>query len=122
MNGAKILLLLWMIAITLCGLVAVSWTALWFNHFNEFPPEHVYVSVESPDGSQVANFSIKYQGISPWIPTDIEPAAYITVIETRHGSIVERHTEYRSSIKKSFSELAKEYAPWALEEIDSLKW
>jgi hypothetical protein len=46
----------------------------------------------------------------------------ITVIETQHGSIVERQTEYHGSIKNSFSELAKEYAPWALEEIDSLKW
>ena len=123
MNGAKTIRLLWMIAVTLFGLVAIFWAALWFNHLNVFPPEHVYVSVESPDGSKVANFSIKYQGVlSPWIPTDIEPAAYITVIDTRHGSIVERHTEYHSSIKKSFSELAKEYAPWALEEIDSLKW
>jgi hypothetical protein len=102
--------------------VFVMWVLLWIQLFVVFPPEHVYLSAESPNGRQVALFSIKYQGIHPWLPSDIEPHAYITVIETRHGSKLVRQEAYHGTVKNSFMELARQYAPWATDQVMSLKW
>ena len=86
-----------------------------------FPPEQVYVKAVSPDGERLALFSIRYQSVSRWIP-DYEPHAYVTVIETEHGSILQRETEYYGSIKTSFLELARKHAPWAVESVTDLEW
>ena len=107
---------------TLFGLLVLLWGLMWVQLLVVFPPEHVYQSAESPDGTQIALFSIKYQGVQPWVPTDIEPHAYITVLETRHGSTVLRETEYHGTVKDSFAELARQHAPWATDQVMSLKW
>jgi hypothetical protein len=106
----------------ICGIVILLWGALWIQLLFCFPPEHVYLSATSPDGTQIAHFSVKYQGIHPWIPTDIEPHCYVTVVGTTHGEILVRETEYHGSVKNSFAELAKKHAPWAVDPIASLEW
>jgi hypothetical protein len=111
--------------LTILVLAVVSlliWGFLWIQLFVRFPPEHIYLSIESPDSSRIALFSVKYQGFSPWVPVDIEPNAYITVIETQHGSKLLRETEYHGTVKNSFGELARQYAPWATDQVTSLKW
>jgi hypothetical protein len=122
MNRSKVFRVALMSLATLVGLLVLLWGLLWVQLLVVFPPEHVYLSAESPDGTQIALFSIKYQGIHPWFPTDIEPRAYITVVETRHGSTVLRETECHGTVKNSFAELARQHAPWATDQVMSLKW
>ena len=122
MNKSRVFRIVLMSLATLVGLLVLLWGLLWVQLLVVFPPEHVYLSAESPDGTQIALFSIKYQGVHPWFPTDIEPRAYITVVETRHGSNVLRETEYHGTVKNSFAELARQYAPWATDQVMSLKW
>jgi hypothetical protein len=107
---------------SLFGVVILLWGSLWVQLLAHFPPEHVYLSATSPDGTEIAHFSVKYQGIHPWFPTDIEPYRYVTVVGTKHGEILVRETEYHGTIKNTFAELAKKHAPWAVDPIMSLEW
>ena len=116
--------LLWVVVATIAGMVsscALQSIHTWVQDQRNFPPEQVYVSAVSPDGERLALFSIKYQSVSRWIP-DYEPHAYVTVIETEHGSILVRETACGGSIKTRFVELAREHAPWAVEEVTDLAW
>jgi hypothetical protein len=107
---------------SLSGVAVLLWGVLWVQLLVLFPPEHVYVSAASPDGSEIAHFSVKYQGIHRWIPTDIEPHRYVTVVGTRHGEILVRETEHHGTVQDTFAELARKHAPWAVEPIKSLDW
>ena len=122
MNISKVFRIVLISLAALLGLFVLMWSFLWVQLLVVFPPEHVYQSTESPDGTQIALFSIKYQGIHPWFPSDIEPYAYITIIETRHGSMLLRKTEHYGVVKNSFVQLARQYAPWATDQVRSLKW
>jgi len=117
-------IILWIVVATVLGMVGTC-VLLSINagvhNSRYFPSEQVYVKAVSPDGEKVALFSIKYQSVSHWIP-DYEPYTYVTVIETEHGGILLRETEYHGSIEKSFVELAKKYAPWAIEQVTDLGW
>ncbi len=104
-----------------CVIVLV-WVPLWTQLYTYPPPEHVYVEALSPDGSQIARFSVKYQGLSPWFPTDIEPYCYVTIVDAERAGILLRKTEYHGDIKSTFTELARKYAPWAVEQIASQEW
>ncbi len=104
-----------------CALVVI-WVPLWTQLYIYPPPEHVYVEARSPDGTEIARFSVKYQGLSPWLPTDIEPYCYVTIVGVERGDIRLRKTEYHGDIKSTFTELARKYAPWALEQIASQEW
>jgi hypothetical protein len=85
-------------------------------------PEHVYVAEVSPDGRKIALFSVKYQGLTPWLPTDVEPYCYVTIVDTKRGTVLLRETEYHGDVNNSFTELAKNHAPWAIEAINSSAW
>ena len=102
----------------LCVLLSIT---AWVQNQRYFPPEQVYVKAVSPDGESLALFSIRYESVSRWHP-DYEPRAYVTVIETEHGSIRLRETASHGSVKESFVELAREYAPWAVERVTDLAW
>jgi hypothetical protein len=52
----------------------------------------------------------------------IEPYCYGTVVGTGHGEVLLRETECHGTIKNTFAELAKRYAPWAADRIASFKW
>lgn len=103
-----------------CAMILI-WIQLWIQLFTVFPPEHVYIDAPSPEGSKTARFSVKYQGIHPWLPLDIEPYCYVTIVDAKRGGILLRETEYHGDIKSAFTELAKKYAPWAVEQIVSQK-
>jgi hypothetical protein len=122
MNGRTGLRVLLLGLASLSGLVVLLWGLLWVQLLTRFPPEHVYVSAASPDGTRIAHFSVKYQGTHPWIPTDIEPHRYVTVVGTRHGEILVRETEHHGTVKDTFAELASKHAPWAVEPVASLEW
>lgn len=107
---------------SLSGVAVLLWGFLWVQLLVLFPPEHVYLSAASPDGSEIAHFSVKYQGIHPWIPTDIEPHRYVTVVGTQHGEILVRETEHHGAVQDTFAVLASKHAPWAVEPITSLEW
>lgn len=117
-------IVLWIGIVTILGIVSsgtLIYANVWMQNSRYFPPEQVYVKVASPDGEKLALFSIKYQSFSPWLP-DYEPYAYVTVIETEHGSILLRETAHYGAIKQSFAELAKKHAPWAVEPVTDLEW
>jgi hypothetical protein len=122
MNYGKTIRVILLGLTSLFGVVILVWGFLWVQLLIHFPPEYVYLSATSPDGTAIAHFSVKYQGIHPWFPTDIEPHGYVTVVGTKHGEPLVRETEYHGTIKSTFSELAKKYAPWAVDQINSLKW
>ncbi len=84
-----------------------------------FSPEHVYYKVLSPDKKMIALFSIKYQGVISWLPSDIEPYCYLTIVDSEHGRIRMRKTEYHGTMEGNFIGMAQKYAPWAAEEIAS---
>lgn len=107
---------------SLLGVLILLWGLLWVQLLVRFPPEYVYLSATSPDGSEIAHFSVRYQGIHPWFPTDIEPHSYVTVVGTGHGEILVRETENHGAIKNTFAELAKKHAPWAVDSVVSLEW
>ena len=101
-------------------LCMVVWILQWTQLVTLFPPEHVYVEVPSPDGSKIARFSVRHQGLQPWLPIDVEPYAYITVVNARWDAIELRQTESHGDTWTSFYEMAKKYAPWAVDEVASL--
>jgi hypothetical protein len=84
---------------------------------NPFPPEHVYYQIPSQDGKLIALFSVKYQGVISWIPNDIEPYYYLTLVDTAHRRVGIRTTEFRGTMEASFAELARQHAPWAVQEF-----
>lgn len=108
-------------AVSLFCLAVLIWIQLWIRLSVRFPPEHVYVDELSPDGGKIARFSVKYQGIRPWLPIDMEPYCYVTIVDARRGAVLLRETEYHGDIKGTFTELARKYAPWAVEQILSLE-
>ncbi len=109
--------------VSLFGIVILLWGFPWVQLLVRFPPEHVYLSAASPDGTEIAYFSVKYQDcLNPWVPTDIEPHCYVTVVGTRPGEIIVRETEYHGTLENTFTELGKKYAPWAVDPIISLEW
>jgi len=125
MTGMRVRkIILWIGVATVLGMVGACVLLsihAWVQNNRHFPPEQVYVRAASPEGERIALFSIRYQSVSRWMP-DYEPHAYVTVIETEHGGLLVRETEYHGSIKTSFVELAKEYAPWAVEQVTDLEW
>ncbi len=108
------------IAASVLGATFVVWVVLWVQLFTCFPAEHVYVTSFSPDGKKVARFSVQYEGIGRWIPDDIEPQYYVTIVDTTYGRVLLRKKEFHGTVKASFSELAGKYAPWAVTELDSV--
>ena len=110
------------IFISVVGLLGVMlglWVSAWIQFFTRVPSEQVYVTSTSPDGSKVARFSVKYQGIYPWLPSDIEPHYYVTIVERDHARILLRESEYHGDLNASFSELAKKHVPWAVPQLVS---
>jgi len=101
------------------GMVFVLWIVLWVQLFACFPSEQVCVTSVSPDGSKTARFSVKWEGICRWLPYDIEPQYYLTVVENSHSWILLRRSEYHGDLKTSFSELGKKHAPWTVTELAS---
>ena len=102
------------VIILLLVLVGISWVSF----LSWFPSEQVYVRELSADGSKIALFSIRYQGIRPWLPSDIEPYCYVTIVDAKSGGIIFRDTEYHSGgMKRMFTELARKHAPWAVDTI-----
>ena len=99
----------------------VLWGLLWIQFLTCFPPEHPYVASASPDGKKTARFSVKYEGITRWLPSDIEPHYYVTIVDTAYGRILLRKSEYHGDLNGSFAELAKKHAPWAVTQLDSAK-
>lgn len=106
----------------ICGVSALAglfvfWILLWVQLFACFPSEQVYLTSVSPDGGKAARFSVKYEGLCRWLPYDIEPQYYVTVTDTAHGRIMLRKNGYHGDLKSSFSELAKQHAPWTVAEL-----
>lgn len=102
--------------------IALIWVHLWIQLNTLWPPEHVHVDAVSPDGRKMALFSVKYQGLTSWLPTDVEPHYYVTIVDTQRGTVLLRESEYHGDLKSSFNELAKKYAPWAVDAITSNAW
>jgi hypothetical protein len=50
----------------------------------------------------------------PWLPSDIGPHYYITIVDRYHARILLRKCEYHGDLNASFCELAKKHAPWAV--------
>jgi len=99
---------------SLLATASALWVLLWIQFLTYYPPEQVYVTSISPDGSRDARFSVKHQGIYPWLPSDIEPHYYVTIVERCHARILLRKSEYHGDLNASLSELAKKHAPWAV--------
>lgn len=100
----------------------VLYALLWIEFHEQWPPEHVYAQVVAPDGASVALFSVRYRGLRPWFPVDVEPHAYVTIVDTRHGAVLVRATEYHGELRQSFAELARKHAPWAGEAVATGPW
>ena len=107
--------------VCLLGVVLGFWVSAWIQFFTRVPSEQVYVTSVSPDGSRIARFSVKYQGIYTWLPSDIEPHYYLTIVEREHARILLRRSEYHGDLAASFSELAKKHAPWAVAQLTSFE-
>jgi len=122
MNRKKIVVLLSILVVLVIFCAALLWIQLWIQLNTLWPPEQVYVAEVSPDGREIALFSVKYQGLTPWVPTDIEPHCYVTLVDTQRGTVLLRETDYRGDVKSSFVALAKNHAPWAVQAIDSRIW
>lgn len=103
----------------LLGTAFVFWGLLWIQLFACYPSEQVHITAVSPDGSKTARFSVKWEGICRWLPYDVEPQYYITVVETAHSWILVRRSEFHEDVKTSFSELARKHAPWAVAQLAS---
>jgi hypothetical protein len=117
------------IVLVLCTLAALAilgatalYAYLWIDFYERWPPERIYVEQVAPDRASVALFSVKYRGIQTWFPVDVEPCAYVTVVDTRHGAVLERATAYQGTLRESFAELARRYAPWAGEAVEAGPW
>ena len=117
MNGSQYTKAVLRVATALLGMLVVGWALLWVQLSVRFPAEHVYFEQVSPDAGKIARFSVKYQGIHPWLPVDIEPHCYVTVVDAERGAVLVRETEYHGETEASFAELARKYAPWALEGV-----
>ena len=52
----------------------------------------------------------------------MEPHAYVTIVDTKRGTVLLRETDYRGDVKSSFVELAKGDAPWAVQAVESGIW
>jgi hypothetical protein len=94
----------------------------WRSIDAQYPPELVMVRSVAPGGGRVALFSIKYQGTFLWGTTDVEPHAYVTVVNTDHGQVETRATEYHGYLEDSFATLADKYAPWAVQDVLAGPW
>ena len=97
----------------------VFYVKSWINVKRYYPPEQVHFRVASPEGDKVALFSIRYQTIHPLIPSDVEPYAYLTVLDAKTGRVVLRKTKYEPSFQYAFEMLSKSHAPWATDKIES---
>lgn len=122
MSRRKIVVLLSILAVLVIFCAALLWIQLWIQLNTLWPPEQVYVDEVSPDGTKMALFSIKYQGLTPWLPTDVEPYAYVTIVDTKRGTVLLRETDYRGDVKSNFVELARDNAPWAVQAVESRIW
>ncbi len=122
MSKKNIVVLLPILAVLVIFATALLWIKLWIQLNTLWPPEHVYVAEVSPDGNKVALFSIKYQGLTSWLPTDVEPHCYVTIVDTQRGTVLLRETEHHGDVNSSFTELAKKHAPWAVEALNSSAW
>lgn len=122
--------------VTIKGTTLLIWALLMFVLFGcllllvvqwrsidaQYPPELIMVRSVAPGGERIALFSIKYQGTFLWGATDVEPHAYITVVNTAHGQVEARATEYHGYLSNSFVALADKYAPWAVEDVLAGPW
>jgi hypothetical protein len=103
------------------GVTAViSFSSVWLRYRLLYGSEQRLAQVNSPDGEQIAYFSVKYEGPYPWWPANPQPHFYITVVETASGEMLLRETDYDwprakffHSADSSFTNLARAYAPWA---------
>lgn len=119
-KGATLLVaFLLMFAVFGCLLLFV---VQWRSIDAQYPPELVVVKSVSPGGDAIAQFSIKYQGTLLWGATDVEPHAYVTVVNTEYGQVMARETEYHGHLKDSFVALADKYAPWAVPDVLAGPW
>jgi hypothetical protein len=116
MTGKTTLVLLTAFAIAIVFACVILTLVQWNELDVQFPPEHVYIDSVSPDGSRIALFSVKFQATFLGL-TDVEPHSYITIIGTGHGEVLVRKTEYHGQLRTDFIELAKKYAPWAVEQV-----
>ena len=103
-----------------------QYASLWLEYKLLYGPEQRLAKVISPDGTQIAHFSVKYEGPTPWWPANPKPHFYITVLDTKSGKELLRETDYdwpqskpyRSSFG-SFNNLAHTFAPWAETRIEA---
>jgi hypothetical protein len=119
MNGSQFTKAVLRVGSALLGVLVVGWALLWVQLSVRFPAEHVYFEQLSPDAGKTARFSVKYQGLHPWLPVDIEPHCYVTVVDAEWGAVLVRVTEYHGDTEATFAELARKYAPWAVEGVVS---
>ncbi|MCP4417094.1 MAG: hypothetical protein GY805_10755 [Chloroflexi bacterium] len=112
--------LLWS-SLIIAGIIAVyQFASIWLEYKLMYPSENQLVQVNSPDGEQIACFSVKYEGNHSWWPDNPKPHFYITVVEPESGKVLLRETDfdwpetqpYRST-DDSFASLAQTYATWA---------
>jgi len=111
-----------------CALVAAFAAAVWYccdsfkSAWEQYPPEQIYVQSASPDGSRLALFSVRHQGIVSWIPNDVEPYCYVTLVNAETGRMIQRETLFAPTLKEKFLKLAEKHAPWAVEKIQAKSW
>lgn len=110
------------VGLLMIGTAAVlQFATVWLEYHLLYPPEHQFVQTASPDGEQIAVFSVKYEGIYSWWPANPKPHFYITVTDAASGKLILRETDYdwpptgayTRSTGNSFTRLARVYAPWA---------
>ena len=120
MKGSRFRKLLWGILIVVGIITIYQFASVWLEFRLLYPSEQQLVRANSPDGEQVAYFSVKYEDLHPWWPANPTPHFYITVRDAKSGEILLRETDfdwpktkpYRST-GDSFNNLARTYAPWA---------
>jgi len=100
--------------------VTYQFASDWLAFHLGYPSEQQMAQVHSPDGGQVAIFSVKYEGRYSWWPANPKPHFYITVQHITNNKVLYRETDFDWPITKSyysatdsFTNLAKRYAPWA---------
>ena len=85
---------------------------------NPFPPEHIYYQICAPGQKVIALFSVKYQSVISWLPSDVEPCYYLTIVDSEYGRVRIRKNQWHGDLKASFLELARKHAPWAVQELE----
>lgn len=117
---------LWIVSLAVVVIAVSQFTAVWLAYRVLYGPEQQLVQLTSPDGEQVAHFSVKYEGAVPWWPAHPQPHFYITVTDADSGKLLLRETDFEwpgsksyRSTTDSFTRLARVYAPWAEQHFQS---